>query len=304
MDRFGAMQVFVAVAETGSFAGAARRLGQSPPAVTRAVAAIEQRIGIPLLLRTTRSVRLTEAGARYLGDCRRILADIEEAEWAAAGAHAEPRGQIAITAPVMFGRMHVAPVVDAFLDRHPLVTARLVLLDRVTDLMEEGFHVAVRIAELGDSGLHAQRVGSVRPVICATPTYLERHGEPRQPEDIAAHTAIISSPQATLREWGLLRDGREVRIVPSAQLQVNAADVAIEAVLNDRGLTRLLSYQVAPLVRAGRLRIILADYEPPQIPVHLVHLEGRRVSARVRAFIDFAAGYLRNDLNTVEKSLY
>ena len=190
MDRLDSMRVFVAVAEQQGFAAAARRLGLSAPSVTRAVAALEERIGGPLLQRTTRALRLTEAGARYLADCKRILAEIDDAEASAAGSHRDPKGQLGITAPVMFGRMHVAPLLLDFLDRHPLVTARLLLLDRVVDLLEEGLDVALRIAHLPDSALHAVRVGAVRRVVCAAPGYLRRNGVPERPADLASHSAI------------------------------------------------------------------------------------------------------------------
>jgi DNA-binding transcriptional LysR family regulator len=299
MDRIAAMQAFIAVAETGSFAVAARRLNLSAPSVTRAVAAIEERIGTLLLHRTTRQVRLTEAGQRYLMDCRRIVAEVEEAEAAAAGDHAEPRGSFSVTAPVMFGRIHVAPLLLDFLDAHPGVSARLALLDRVVDLMDEGFDVALRIAELEDSGLVAIKVGTMRRVICATPDYLARHGEPRKPADLAAHPVILTAPLVNLREW-LLDDPEErgnlQRVVPQARLIVNSADVAVTGALAGRGLTRVLQYQIAPELRAGRLKIILPEYEPAPVPVHLVQLGGRRAPARVRAFVDFAAARLRHSL--------
>lgn len=297
MDRIAAMQAFIAVAETESFAEAARRLGLSPPSVTRAVATIEERIGTLLLHRTTRQVRLTEAGQRYLLDCRRIVAEVEEAEATAAGDHAEPRGSFTITAPVMFGRIHVAPVLLDFLDAHPGVSARLALLDRVTDLMDEGFDVALRIAELADSSLVAVKVGTMRRVICATPEYLAQHGEPRRPADLADHPVVLTAPLVNLGEWLLDGPGSPgERVVPQARLIVNSADVAVTAALAGRGLTRVLAYQIAPELRAGRLKILLEDYEPAPIPVHLVQLGGRRAPARVRAFVDFAASRLRRTL--------
>src|SRR5262245_51390129 len=200
MDRLATMRVFIAVAEGAGFAAAARRLGMSPPAVTRAVSALEDRIGTRLLHRTTRSVRLSEAGIRYLADCKRILGEIEEAEASAAGAHAEPGGQIAVTAPIMFGRIHVAPILLDFLARYPQVTARTILVDRVVDLMDEGLDVAVRIADLPDSSLSAVRVGRVRRVVCASPKYLAARGTPQTPADLAQHNAIIFA-QATSAEW-------------------------------------------------------------------------------------------------------
>lgn len=296
MDRFQGMRIFAAVAETESFAAASRRLGLSPPAVTRAVAALEERIGTRLLHRTTRSVRLTEGGQRFLADCRRILAEVEEAEAAAAGQHAMPRGQIAITAPVMFGRLHVAPLLLAFLDCFPQVSARLLLLDRVIDMMGEGIDVAVRIAHLADSSLKAVRVGELRRVVCASTAYLARHGEPRVPADLAQHPAIFTSPTADLHEWLFDRPKKGTRIAPHGQLILNSSDVAIAAALEGRGFTRVLSYQVASEVRAGRIKIVLRDFEPPPIPVHLVQLEGRRAPARVRTFLDFAAERLRAEL--------
>jgi len=294
------MQAFIAVAETESFATAARRLGLSPPSVTRAVAAIEERIGTLLLHRTTRNVRLTEAGQRYLIDCRRIVTEVEEAEAMAAGDHAEPRGSFTVTAPVMFGRIHVAPVLLDFLDAHPGVSARLALLDRVVDLMEEGFDVALRIAELADSSLLALKVGVMRRVICATPEYLAEHGEPRTPADLADHPVILTSPLVNLQEW--LLDGPNssgLRVTPRARLTVNSADVAVAAALAGRGLTRVLAYQIESELRAGRLKIVLQDYEPAPVPVHLVQLGGRRAPARVRAFVDFAAARLRRNLAAI-----
>jgi DNA-binding transcriptional LysR family regulator len=293
VDRLDMMRAFVAVAEAEGFAAAARRIGLSAPAATRAVAALEQRLGTRLLNRTTRIVRLTEAGARYLADCKRILAEIDEAEASAAGAHAEPRGDLAVTAPVMFGRLHVAPVVLAFLDRYPGVVARTLLLDRVVDIIEEGIDVAVRIAHLADSSLTAVRVGAVRRVVCAAPAYLARRGVPAAPADIAAHDVIAFAQSGAREEWTFGAGAGSVSISPPARLVANTADVALAAAVAGRGLTRVLSYQAAAEVAAGRLAIVLAAFEPPPVPVHLVHAAGRRASAKLRAFVDFAAERLR-----------
>ncbi|MDX6752196.1 LysR family transcriptional regulator [Geminicoccaceae bacterium 1502E] len=293
MDRLQSMSVFTAVAEDESFAGAARRLGLSPPAVTRAVAAIEERLGIRLLHRTTRSVRLTEAGGRYLEDCRRILAEIEEAEEAAAGLHREPRGQLALTAPVLFGRMHVTPLLLDFLALHPQLAARTLFVDRVVNLMEEGVDVAVRIAELPDSGLTALKVGSVRRVLVASPGYLAEHGGPREPAELVHHRTIAFRGLAPVAEWPFRRSGGEIAVRPAPWLTVNTAEMAITAALRGGGIARVLSYMVAPELEAGRLRVVLEAFEAAPLPVHLVHQEGRRVSARVRAFVDFAAARLR-----------
>lgn len=299
MDRLESMRVFVAVAEQQGFAAAARRLGLSAPSVTRAVAALESHIGSPLLQRTTRALRLTEAGAHYLADCKRILAEIDDAEASAAGSHRDPKGLLGITAPVMFGRMHVAPLLLEFLDRHPRVTARLLLLDRVVDLLEEGLDVALRIAHLPDSALHAVRVGVVRRVVCAAPGYLQRNDVPERPADLASHSAITFARSPAGAEWSFAAAwagaGAAERVTPAVQLSVNAADVAIAAAVAGKGVVRVLSYQIAPEIAAGRLAIVLAQYEAPPIPVHLVHLAGRRADAKLRAFIDFAAARLRAD---------
>jgi DNA-binding transcriptional LysR family regulator len=303
MDRLETMRVFVAVAEEEGFAAAARRLALSPPAVTRAVTALEERIGAPLLHRTTRIVRLTEAGTRFLADCKRILGEIEEAEAAAAGAHAEPRGLLTLTASALFGRMFVTPVLLDFLARHPHVSARTVFVDRIVDIVDEGIDVAVRISHLPDSSLSAVRVGSVRRVLCASPAYLAEHGVPGAPEDLAKLDAIAFGPVAPHAEWTFSSGSsgssgaKTITVSPPARLFVNAADVAIAAAVAGRGVTRVLSYMIEPDVRAGRLAIVLPEYEPPPVPIHVVHVEGRRASARVRAFVDFAAERLRAALD-------
>lgn len=288
------MQVFAAVARGGGFAVAARQLGMSPPAVTRAVAALEDRIGTRLFSRTTRNVSLTEAGHRYLVDVERILQELEDAEAAAQGLHAAPRGVLTITAPVMFGRLYIAPILLDFLDQHPDVTGRLLLLDRVTNLLEEGMDVALRIGHLTDSSMAAMRVGSVRSVICASPDYLKRHGVPQQPGDLTDHRLIVATSSLGSHEWRFGEDDRlAVRIHPALVCNSNAA--VVHAVEQGWGVSRLLSYQVGPSVTAGRIRLVLESFERKPLPVHLVHLEGRRASAKVRAFIDFAAHRLRDD---------
>jgi DNA-binding transcriptional LysR family regulator len=286
------MRVFVAVAEAQGFAPAARRLAMSPPAVTRAISALEERIGTRLLHRTTRIVRLTEAGNRFLADCKRILGEIEEAEASAAGSHAEPRGQLAVTAPVMFGRMYVAPIVLDFLAHHPRVTARMLFLDRLVDMIDEGLDVAVRIAHLPDSSLHAVRVGSVRRVVCASPDYLAARGTPRTPADLSQHDAIAFSLGASPEQWSF---ASSETVSPPTQLIVNSNDVAIAAAVAGRGIARVLSYQIVPELRAGKLQVVLAEFEPPPLPISLVYAEGRRAAAKVRAFVDFAVERLRAD---------
>lgn len=289
------MRAFVAVAEGQGFAAAARRLAMSPPAVTRAIVALEDRIGTRLLHRTTRTVRLTEAGTRFLTDCKRILGELDEAEASAAGSHAEPRGRLAVTASVMFGRMYVAPIVLDFLALNPLVTARMLFLDRVVDLVVEGFDAAVRIAHLPDSSLTAVRVGQVRRVVCAAPGYLERRGTPRRLDELREHDAIIFSQTEAADEWAFGAGSAGETVRPPAKLIVNSSEVAIAAAVAGRGITRVLSYQAAAEVRAGRLAIVLDEFEPPAIPISVVYPEGRRAAAKVRAFVDFAVARLRAD---------
>lgn len=307
MDRLDSMRIFVAVAEAGGFAPAARRLALSPPAVTRAVAAVEERIGARLLHRTTRVVRLTEAGTRFLEDCRRILAEVEEAEAAAAGLHAEPRGPVAVTAPILFGRLHVAPVLFDVAGRYPQLVVRSLFIDRIVHLAEEGYDVAVRIAELPDSGLSAVRVGSVRRIVCASPAYLAARGTPRSPAELAEHEAIPFFQGSTLQDWTFHHGGRTVAVSrtgavsrtetirPRARLIVNQADVAVAAAVAGRGVTRVMSYQAAAAIRAGELVVLMEEFEPPPIPIQVVHQEGRRASARVRALVDVLAEGLHAD---------
>ena len=293
MDRFHLMNVFVAVAEEQGFAGGARRLGLSPPAVTRAVAALEDRLGVKLLNRTTRYVRATDAGLRYLDSARRILAEADEADEAAAGAHATPRGQLAVTAPVLFGNLFVMPGIVDFLNRHPDVSVSALFLDRVVNLLEEGLDVGVRIGELPDSSMRAIPVGFVRRVVCASPRYVKRHGEPKRPVDLVQHTVIAASPVTPTVEWrfGAGRQGVTTRVRP--RLSVTSNDAAVHAALLGFGVTRLLSYQVAAHLAAGRLQRVLARFEPPPLPIHVLHLEGRQASAKVRGFVDLLVDRLR-----------
>lgn len=292
MDRYHAMRVFVRIAETGGFAEAARQLHMSPPAVTRAVAALEETIGARLLTRTTRAVKLTEAGARYLEDCRSILAAIEEAEAAAAGSYATPTGMLTVTSSVLFGQLYVMPIMTEFLDAHPQVTGRMLFLDRVVSLVDEGADVAIRIGHLPDSSYSAIRVGAVRRVICGSPEYLESRGMPRHPLELAQHRIIAATSAWTSLEWRFGESGAiAVNVKPA--LFSNSNEAAIGAARSGWGLTRALSYQVGPDLLAGRLQIVLEDFEQPPLPVHIVHPEGRNASAKVRAFIDFARERLR-----------
>ena len=296
MDHLEGLRTFVAVAETAGFAAAARKLGQSAPAVTRAVAALETRLGAQLLQRSTRSVRLTEVGARFLDDCRRILAELDEAEASAGGAHAAPQGQLAITASSMFGRMHVAPIVFDFLAQHPQVAVRGLFVDRVVNLLDEAVDVAVRIARLPDSGLTAVPVGALRRVVVASPAYLARHGEPADPAELVRHAAVgFSQDGGASAPWVFYRGEQREVVEPRSQLTANAGEIGIEAAIRGLGVARALAYQVDDHLLAGRLKIVLAPFEATPIPVHLVYAAGRKAPAKVRAFVDFAVERLRRE---------
>jgi len=295
MDRFHLINVFVAVVDTNGFAGAARKLNMSPPAVTRAINELETHLGLRLLTRTTRTVRVTDAGERYVQDCKRILAEMQEADESVSGMHASPRGRLTVTAPVLFGGKYVTPIVAEYLERYPEVTASCLFLDRVVNLVDEGADVAIRIGELPDSTMQAVRVGQVRRVICASPDYLARHGIPKSPDDLHAHTIISASSVTPQPEWKLLENGELRTLRLQARMITTTNDSALAAAAGGFGITRLLSYQVAEHLRAGKLKTVLPEFEPAVLPVHVVHREGRKAPQRVRAFLDLAIERLRED---------
>lgn len=295
MDRFHLINVFVAVVDAQGFAGAARKLAMSPPAVTRAVHELETHLGLRLLTRTTRTVRVTEAGARYVQDCRRILAEMLEADASVSGMHTSPRGRLTVTAPVLFGGMYVTPIVTQYLTQYPEVSASCLFLDRVVNLLEEGVDVAVRIGELPDSTMQAIRVGQVRRVICAAPAYLAKMGVPTVPDDLHQHTIVSARSVTPNPEWKLLDKGVPRHIRLQARMITTTNDSAVAAAVGGFGLTRLLSYQVAAHLQTGQLKVVLEDCEPPALPVHVVHREGRQAPQRVRAFLDLAIERLRQD---------
>lgn len=293
MDRLSAMGVLVKVAEAGGFAEAGRRLAMSPPAVTRAIAALEEAVGARLLTRTTRLVKLTEVGARYLEDCRRILADLADAEAAAGGSYARPTGLLTVTAPVLFGRIYVLPILADYLDLQPSVDGQALFLDRVVNIIDEGVDVAIRIGALADSGMAAIRCGTVRRVVCASPDYVAAHGAPKTPAELCDHR-IVAVSHAGASEWRFGRDRRQVATI-RPRLACNVNEAAISAAIDGWGVTRVLSYQVAQALRDGRLVALLEDYEPEPLPIHVVHVEGRGAAAKVRSFVDFAVERLRAD---------
>jgi DNA-binding transcriptional LysR family regulator len=286
------LEVFVAVAEAGSFAGGGRATGLSEPSVTRGVNELEERLGARLFTRTTRVVRLTDVGQGYLQEVRGILADLQAADDLASGAAARPTGLLRVTAPVEFGRIHVAPVLADFLDTYPDVSAELLTVDRVVNLVEEGIDVGLRIGDLPPSGLMAVRVGHVRRVVCASPGYLKANGVPKTPQDLTQHKIVSTSSATPNTEWRFGKDGHEVvRLKP--RLYVSSIGAGLALARAGWGLTRVLSYQIGPDLQAGTLQTVLETHEPERLPVHLVHQEGRRVSAKLRSFLDFARDRLR-----------
>jgi DNA-binding transcriptional LysR family regulator len=295
MDRIDAMKVFVSAVDVGSLAGAGRRLGKSPAAVSRAIAFLEAHVGAELLHRTTRSLKLSEAGERYAAACRRVLTDLEEAEILAAGERSAPRGTLTLTAPMITGEDVLRSIVDAFMNEYRAVTVRLFLLDRQVNLIDEGIDVALRIAHLADSSFVAVRVGEVRRVIAASPKYLAHNPVITEPADLAKHQ-IIAMTHFGLESWSFPpADGspvaRAVQFAP--RLIVNTVRAAVASAVEGHGVTRLFSYHIADELQDGRLQIVLDKDEPQPLPAHLLAPQGRFSVPKVRAFIDFAAPRLK-----------
>lgn len=294
MDRFVEMETFLRVAERGSFAAAARDLGRSAPAVTRLINALEARLGTSLIIRTTRSLRLTESGMRFMAECRELQVALREAEDAARGIHADPQGQLRVTAPVMFGRLHVAPNLADFVDQHPGVQAEALFLDRNINLIEENLDAAFRIGHLADSGLAAIRVGQVRHICVAAPAYLARHGTPATPEDLGAHQVIHASAVHAAAHWPFMVAGERRNLDLKPRLRLNTNDSVIDLARQGRGLVHVWHYQAADHLANGSLVEVLGAFAPKPEPIHILHLDARRTSARVRAFVDFMATRLRS----------
>ncbi|WP_144141023.1 LysR family transcriptional regulator [Paraburkholderia sp. BCC1884] len=295
MDKFQAMTTFVAVAETGGLTAAARKLDVSPSVISRIISELEDHLGTRLLTRTTRIVRLTEAGTAFFDDCKRILTEVVEAELTAAGSHTRPQGHLSITAPVLFGKSYIMPIVAEYLERFPEVEIYSLFVDRVVNLVDEGVDIAVRIGELPDSSLQAVCIGGVRRILCAAPTYLEKYGIPTHPDQLADHLTVVASGISPSPEWRFLDNTKNTSVRLRPRLTTTTNDSAIEAAVAGVGITRLLSYQVASQLRDGTLRIVLADFEPPALPINIVHREGRHVTRKVRAFFDLAVDTLRSD---------
>ncbi|TXH32930.1 MAG: LysR family transcriptional regulator [Rhodospirillaceae bacterium] len=300
MDRLDILAIFVAVAEQNSFIAAARRLNRSPAAVTRAVAELEERLGTRLFNRTTRAVALTDAGARYLDLGRRALADFEELELSAASEKLEPRGLLNVTAPEMFGRLHLLPIVQAFMRDYPQVNVSMLLLNRIVSYIDEGIDLGIRIATLADSSLQAIQVGHIRRVICASPAYLAAHGTPRTPQELTGHDAIaISGVRPVIDRWtfgtepGKITEPGEITVPIKARLIVSTIQAALDAAIANGGVIRVMSYQAAPLEAEGKLQRILVGHEPPPLPLQVVHPAGRYLAPKVRLFIDRTVDTLR-----------
>jgi DNA-binding transcriptional LysR family regulator len=286
MDRIDAMQAFVAVADLKGFAPAARKLGLSPSGVTRLIAALEDRLGARLLQRTTRSVTLTDVGARYLERIRRILSDVEEAEGSAQDERTRPSGRLVVSAPIGFGRLHVSPVMSTYLKRYPEVSGELRLSDRMINLVEDGVDLAVRIGHLADSSLVARHVGEMRRIVVASSGYLKQRGEPNAPKAVVSHETIQFGAISAAPDWRFVEGDREIRVACTPRFTTNSADAAIQYAEQDGGLTRVLAYQAADAIKGGRLQIVLAKFEPPPLPIHIVYPTSRLLSAKVRSFID------------------
>lgn len=292
MDKLRAMEIFVNIVDERSLTAAADALGMSVPSVVRALAALERMLGVTLMNRTTRRSSLTDEGREYYERCKRVLAEVDAADASLSARRTQPKGRMRVTAPVMYGRMRVAPVVTDFIAKYPDVQLELLLLDRVVDVVEEGVDVALRIAHLPDSTLVALPIGETRRVVCAAPAYLKRAGAPKVPVDLTTHRCIVFSGLSANDEWSF-SGKRVVRVAISPVFRSNQFDVAIDACLDGLGCGQFLCYQVEALVNAGKLKRVLMEFEPPPLPIHVVYPHGRQVSAKVRAFIDMAVPRLR-----------
>ena len=293
MNRLESMSVFVEVASAGSFSAASRQLRMPLPTVSRKVSELESHLKAKLFVRSTRKLALTDAGQSYLLACKRVLDQLAEAEREASGQYNAPQGELLVTAPIVFGRLHVLPVVTEFLNTHPQVDVRLVLADRALNLMDDHLDLAVRIGALPDSSLVATQIGRIRSVVCASPAYLDEHGVPRTPEDLRSHACVTFTGAGGTNSWKFRADS-PVRV--HSRLAVNTAESAIEGAIAGVGLTRVLSYQIADAVKAGKLVVVLKKFEPEPSPISLIYVQERRPTAKLRAFLDFATPKLRQRL--------
>jgi DNA-binding transcriptional LysR family regulator len=297
MDRLEAMSILVAAAEAGSFSAAGRQLGVPLPTISRKVADLEAHLNTQLLVRSTRKLSLTEAGLAYVAACKKVLELVEEAESQASGEYTVPRGTLAMTAPIVFGRLHVVPVVNEFLARFAQISVQLMLSDRTINIIDEHVDLAIRVGALPDSTLVALKVGEIRRVVCGSPEYFAAHGVPKTPADLADHMCVTFTALASGNTWVFHPRGKASRSVrPYCRLKINTAESAIDAAIAGVGVTNVLSYQVARAVAEGKLRLILEDYEPDPIPVHIVHARQAIPPVKLRRFTEFAASRLRKSL--------
>jgi DNA-binding transcriptional LysR family regulator len=303
MNRLESMAVLLAVVDAGSLSAAGRRLGMPLPTVSRKVSALESQLKTRLLIRSTRQLTLTESGRNYVAACRRILEEVGEAERAAAGEYQAPRGALRISAPVVFGRLHMLPVLGEFLLAYPEVSAQLVLGDRNVNLLEEQVDLALRVGPLPDSGLIATHLGSVRQVLCASPAYLAARGTPRHPRDLAAHHCISFDVLAAADAWRFRLDRKALVVPIHPRLTVSTAEAAVDAAAAGLGLTCVLSYQIEARLRRGELSVLLQRFAPPPLPVSLVYASQGRLPLKLRALLDFAAPRLRTRLQHAETAL-
>ena len=287
------MRIFVEVAERKSFVAASRELDLSAPAVTRSIAQLERVLGVRLFNRTTRHVRLTDSGAGFFEDARRILEEVEQAEAAAAGSYIEPKGILSVTAPVLFGQKHIVPIMAEYLQKNPSVTLKALFYDRISNILEEGLDVAIRIGHLKDSSLYAIRVGNVKKVVCAAPDYLEKHGMPKVPSELVDHEVIQASTVEPSTTWQFESAKGKIAVKVSPRLQCIQNGAAISAAKEGLGVTRVMSYQVGEQLKNGSLKRILRRYESRPLPVNIVYLEGRQANAKIKSFIDLAVFRLR-----------
>lgn len=296
MDKLDALRVFAAVVDAGSLSAAGRHLDMPLATVSRKLADLERQLGVSLLVRTTRQLTLTDAGRQYLEACQRILADLEEADRIVTGEYSEPRGELVITAPLVFGRLHVLPVVTPFMKACPEVTVRLLLGDQVSNLLEDHIDLAVRIQHLPDSGLMATRLGEVRRVACAAPGYLKERGIPALPQDLHEHACISHQMPLMPTSWGFHVDGADIALPIRPRLGVSTAEAAVDAVVAQAGITQVFCYQMAAAERAGRLCRVLEPFACAPVPVSLVYNRQGRLPLKLRAFLDHAVPRLRSGL--------
>ena len=293
MNRLAAMSVLLAVVDKGGFSAAARHLRMPLATVSRKVSELETQLKIRILNRTTRRVELTDHGRAYIASCRRLLADLEEMERKATGEYTAPRGQLIISAPVSFGRLHLLPIVTAFLQAYPEIDIQLALSDRVVDQLEEHIDVSLRIGALPDTSMKAVKVGEVKHIVCASPDYLKRRGKPKTLRDLSKHDCITHQSLMSATAWSFLVNKRHHDIAVHSRLVVSMAEAAVGAAVGGLGITRLLSYQVAAAIGEGSLVPLFTQYEPSPLPVHLLHSGQRSMPLKLRAFLDFATPRLR-----------